>query len=224
MKLIYKINLPIFVVILSIIIFIGLFSQREFKKAVFQENYLSTLEKVFKKAPQFLKAEDFKDFNAPEAKKVFGDFAEEITNSATARFTLWNLDEVIAFSDLRSLIGQKSQYNPDLKRAISEKSPFFNVKSEDNARPTQSSVGEFLDIYVPIELSGELVGILEIHAVSAAVLQPLEMTLDNIVYILILGGLVEFAAVLAVTRFFVTKPLKKLEDEILEIKRGGGRK
>lgn len=205
--MIYKITIPVFLA-LVLVIFLVAFQMRAFlEKPLFQEEFARKHETVLRLAPRFLKAEDFSSTPSPESRKRFEEFLEEIKDPSTARLTLWNRQRVIVFSDLRSVIGARSSGQPDLAKLFAEEKSFFVRKERDDNSPLQSEVGAFLDIYIPVRLSGALVGAVEVHSVVAALLLPIEKEIRYTTTILTASGVLILAVV-----FYLAKNLRDERD------------
>lgn len=195
MKLTSKITIPVFFGLILVIFLVALLSKHFLEKALLQEAFLRQYEAVSKYAPKFLKAEYFSEPFVPSAQGGFKSLSEEVRTPSMVRFTVWSKDGVILFSDLKSVIGFSSANHQELKRLFSEEKPFFIVRERDTNQPVQSEVGEFLDIYIPIRLSREIVGAIQIHSVLAAVLSPVEKQVRYTTYVLIVSAILILAVV-----------------------------
>lgn len=108
MKLIHKIIIPLVVFILFLVLFIGLYVQGSLRGALFQNEFFTMQESVASQAATHLVPTDFSDPQSNEAKKHLANFTEGISDSTTARVTVWNNDEQIIYSDLTSIIGSRA--------------------------------------------------------------------------------------------------------------------
>jgi signal transduction histidine kinase len=199
-QIIFKVTVPIFLGLILVILSVAFFSGRLVKKSLTEEKFLQVKETVRRKMPQFLEPRYLAQPLAPSSRERFQAFAEEMQGPSIARVTIWNEDRVIVFSDLRSLIGAHSSNHRELDRAFAEKAAFFIVKKRDDNEPVQSDVGEFLDIYIPIRVADGVVGVVQLHAVLAAVFAPVQKLVSTISYILIVSGISILAVVLILSK------------------------
>ena len=200
MKLFYKIAIPIFVGLVLVIVIVAFFSRHLIEKSLLQEAFLRNYEAVLKYSPKHLRAEHFRRPLTPSDEKRMKEFYEELLNPSVVRLTVWNRDRVILFSDLRSLVGVSSPNHRDLNRLFAQEKPFYIMRKEDTHFPLQSVVGEFLDIYIPVRLAGQVVGAVQIHAVTSALLLPVERQIRYTTILLVAAGLLVLVLVLNLTR------------------------
>ncbi len=212
MKLVYKIIIPIALILAGAVFFVAYFSKTSMENSLIQEEFFRLQELVLKHSPHLLKKEYFLNPTEVPSQTAFKEFADSITTSSTARFSIWNKDQVIAYSGLKSIIGLHSPEHEDLKRLFREGLPFFLVKSIEKNKPVHDDVGKFLDINMPIRISGELVGAVEIHSVMAGVLGPVAKQLNFILYLLVGSSAVIFVLVFFVIKFFVIRPIVIIEE------------
>ena len=213
MNLIYKIALPAFLALILVIVWAALSAKRSLTEALSQEIFLRITETVQREAPQYLRSEHFIKSSEASSQKQFRDFADDLKGPSVARLTIWNRDHVIVFSDLKSLIGFHSPDHQDLKRLFSEEKPFSIEREEDVNEPVQSGVGEFIDIYVPVRISGKVVGAVEIHAVITAILTPVQKHLAQLTYVLIPASALILAIVFVVV-FRDIREQKQAQEQI----------
>jgi len=213
LKLIYKIALPAFLALILVIVWAALSAKRSLTEALSQEIFLRITEAVQKEVPEYLRSDHFIKFSEASSQKQFRDFADDLKGPSVARLTIWNRDHVIVFSDLKSLIGFHSPDHQDLKRLFSEEKSFSIEREEDVNEPAQSGIGEFIDIYVPVRISGKVVGAVEIHAVIAAILTPVQKHLAQLTYVLIPASAAILAIVFAVV-FRDIREQKRAQEQI----------
>ena len=213
MKLIYKIATPAFLALILIILSVALWQKRFIGEALSREEFLTVNETVARITLEYLKGDNFLEPFSALSQKQFKELADELQRPSTARLTIWNRDQVIVFSNLKSIIGFHSPDHEDLKRLFAEETPFFIVKKEETNEPVQSEIGEFLDIYIPIRISGKVVGALELHAVIAAILRPIEKHISVMSYVLIAASVLIFVVVLVVVYRDIAEQ-KRAEEQI----------
>ncbi len=88
-----------------------------------------------------------------------------------------------------------------------EKALYVRKDSDDNY-PQQSSVSDFIDIYVPIHFDNTVVGVIQVQSVAGAVLGPLSSELNIVIYVLLLSSLLVLSIVGGIFHFFVLTPIK----------------
>src|SRR6185437_3925952 len=77
-----------------------------------------------------------------------------------------------------------------------------------------------MDIFIPVQMSGQTVGVVEVRAVIGAVLHPIAQQISDLTFGLIAAMIVIFASVLLAFRLFVTGPLSTLKDVSTQVIRG----
>jgi len=210
MRLQYKLNIPVIIIIavgISIIVF-GISSF--IKSALFQQEFLKIDEEVKGNINQYLSEENFSDPSSQVSQEQFLNFSERIKDSTVARFTLWNKDRVIIFSDLAPIIGYSSPDQPDLARLFDTNTSFFITKPKDTNKPVQSNAGEFLDIYIPISINGKVLGAVEVQAVDEAVIRPIAKQLNDFLYLMIIGSIGFLLVIVFLQSRVIIYPLRDL--------------
>jgi signal transduction histidine kinase len=207
MRLWHKLSIPIVIVTLTVTLVAAFVITASLKQAFFKEDYEKTKSLVLKSVNTYLRAEYFSRPNDPDAQEHFRMFSEVIRDTNAARFTIWSKDHTVLFSDLTPIIGYHSPDHVDLKRLFEDRAAFFIEKSTDNNKPVQSKVGDFLDTYIPVAFDGEILGAVEIQRVNAVIIKPIEKEMQNIIYLLLFGGLITLATTFFVIRRIITRPL-----------------
>jgi signal transduction histidine kinase len=206
-SLVYKITVPVFLVLVSIIFLVAIQMRRSLEEPLLREEFARRHEAVLRQARRQLDSEAFSKPLAALSQQRFADLLEQIQSPSTARLTLWSKDRIILFSDLKSVIGARSPDHPDLKRLFGEEKAFYIRKQQDANVPLQSDVGEFLDIYIPLRVSGTLLGAVEIHSVVSALLAPIEKQVRYTTTILAVTALLILGVV-----YYLAKNLKDERD------------
>lgn len=169
-----KVVTVVFLGLVLAIFTVAYLEKRSLEQALLQEAFLGTYEAVLKEVPRYLDAEALSQPASPAAKEQFYAFFHQIKTSPMVRLTLWSRDHRILFSNLKSIIGYASPEHTDLKRLFVEEKPFFLRRFKDDNWPPQSGIGEFLDIYIPIRISGQILGGMEVHSAVAGILAPVK--------------------------------------------------
>jgi len=207
-SLVYKITVPVFLVLVSIILLVAIQMRRSLEEPLLREEFARRHEAVLRQAQRHLGSGAFSQPFAALSQQRFADFLEQIQSPSTARLTLWSKDRIILFSDLKSVIGVRSPDHPDLKRLFGEEKAFYIQKQQDTNVPLQSDVGEFLDIYIPLRVSGTLLGAVEIHSVVSALLAPIETQVRYTTTILAVTALLILGVV-----YYLAKNLRDERDK-----------
>jgi signal transduction histidine kinase/HAMP domain-containing protein len=210
MRLVYKTLVPIVFIIGATLVVGGFFFRDSLENTLIQEQYLKIRERVVKNAQVYLKTETFDNPYATSSKFRFQVLSETIKDTTVARISFWNPQKTIVYSDLSSVVGVSSPSQEDVARAFQEGRPFFLRRESDTHYPTQSVVGRFVDIYIPIHIGGELLTVVQIHSVLEAILAPLDRGIANAFLGLLVSVLVVIVVVFLVFRIFVLSPLEKL--------------
>lgn len=220
MRILYKLTIPLALLLAGVVLFIIFFSKDSLTAALSREEFLKTQEEVIRTVPRFLKSEYFSDYLSAESQTQFEEFLGALKRPSTVRLTIWNREGVIVFSDLAYVIGQRASQNQEVARLFESGEPFFIVHAADTAKPVQSEVGEVFQMYIPIQIENDVPGALEVRSAAAAITAPIEQELNALIFLLILGGIIMFTAVFAVGHFFISKPVNVLGEAALELGRG----
>ena len=219
MKLIYKIILPIILIIGLSVFFVGFLSLRSIKSGLYQEEFLRFQDSILKNRVS-LDPAYFSDSFPLSVQNKFEEFFDSVNMPAIARFIIWDTKQTAIFSDLKSLIGFYSPGHKDILRVINTGKAFFELKSIDYNEPVQGDIGDFLDVYAPLELNGQIVGVVEAHLVLESLVSPVNSQLKTIIAIMSGGGLLMLVSILLILRAFVIKPVNNLEKASREISKG----
>ncbi|MDO8265269.1 MAG: ATP-binding protein, partial [Candidatus Parcubacteria bacterium] len=211
MKLQYKLSIPIICILVLVVGFILIFITNFLKDALLQSEFEGKNELVRNQIPQYLSPENFSDPSSLSSQDQFFKFSEGIRDSSVARLTIWSKDRVIIFSDLSSIIGYYSPDHPDLTPLFDSGAAFFNVKQKDDNKPVQTNIGEFQDIYIPISFDGNVLGAVEIHLVSEALMGPVQQQLNNIIFLIFIAGFGILFAIFFLEQRLIIQPLRNLE-------------
>jgi|GEM_PF-2326057 len=220
MRLIYKITIPVVLVLGGLSFFVFFFFSSSLQNAMLEQEFLSVRDAVTKGA-QALTLNDFANPTSTAAQADFAVFYDAVTNPSIARFTVWDDKGWIIYSDLSSIVGQSYEVGtPDVENALTTGEPFYSVKVQDAGTPKQTDVPNFMDIFIPVQMSGQTVGVVEVRAVIGAVLHPIAQQISDLTFGLIAAMIVIFASVLLAFRLFVTGPLSTLKDVSTQVIRG----
>lgn len=220
MKLVYKLLLPKVLFVVFLVLFVGLYARGSLRNALFSNEFYAMQESVASHAATRLSSADFADPQSDAAQTHFADFTEGISDSTTARVTIWNSESRIVYSDLTSIIGIDSPGRVGLEDVLKSGKPTFHAQAKDDEFPRQTDVGEFLDIYIPISAGGKTAGAVEVHSVIGAVLLPMQRQVRELLLILIVGTLLLIAVLFAVSQYVIVTPMKKVNRFIKAVESG----
>ncbi len=219
MRIVYKIIVPVIAVLVIVIALVALLLVRSIEQPAFQEEFFSITDSVFKKT-DLLTMQAFVDPASASSQAQFSQFTQDVSKPTIARLTIWDKQKTIVYSDLASVIGFHAANQTDVDRALMRGEPFYTLKDKDTYQPFQSDIGRFMDIYVPLRISGEVVGVLQVHSVINAVLAPLQAVTTHFIYILIGSGLIIFFIIFLVTQYVIVMPVTKLKDASSAVSNG----
>jgi len=211
MRLLYKITIPVVIVLGLLSLLVSLVFSSSLQNAMIQQEFLEVRDGVTK-GGQLLAPQDFAAPESTSSQADFGNFLNSVTNPSIARVTVWDNNGKIIFSDLSSIIGQKGTSEGNVTQAFQTSQPFFVLQNADAGTPRQTDVSNFIDIFIPIQLNGNVVGVAEVRAVIGAVLKPIAQQILNITYSLFAAAIIIFVAVLLAFRLFVAGPLSALKE------------
>lgn len=220
MKLISKIIIPFVAFAVLLLAFIVVFARQSLRSALFRNEFYAIQESVASEAATHLQPSDFDDPEGADAARHFLAFAEGVTDSTTARVTIWNKDSAIVYSDLASIVGARSAGRPGLAEVLATGQATYHEQKKDDEKPVQTDVGEFLDIYVPVSFAGKLAGAVEVHSVIGAVLLPIQRQVNDISILLIVGTVLFVGVLYFVAQLFIGKPFKKIDAFVDEVEHG----
>src|SRR5438128_2267877 len=106
MKLIYKIMIPVFLVLGSLMILVIFFFSNAFQSSLIQEEFFRIQDGVNKNQDALLPL-DFGNPSSLAAADDFQSFFGHVADPSVARFTIWNKDQKAIFSDLSEIVGQE---------------------------------------------------------------------------------------------------------------------
>lgn len=210
MKLIHKIVIPIVFVLAFSIVSILFFTQRSLKDSLVKEEFLKTNETVAKRVVALLSRLDFTSTNSESSQENFRKFADDVITPSISRLIIWGRNKDVLYSTVKLSTQEKVNSSDELIKLFSLGEPFFILR-KNNYDEAYFTSDEFLNIYIPVYISSELLGAVEINLVMAATLSPLEKQSNSLLIILILSGVSMLISVLIVLRFFVLAPISELD-------------
>lgn len=209
MRLAPKIVLPTIAIVATIVLGVAMVATRALESALFEEEYLTVVESVRAHAGTVLSESDLADPWSDAAAARFAAFIQENQHASRVRITVWGTDHRVLASDLSGILGEAISDPSDLDRALAFGRPFYLVRESDDRRPRQTSVRNFLAIYVPITV-GRAHAVVEVHSVMNAVLQPIREATKVVTYALMIGGLLMFVLLTWVLHRVVLRPVRAL--------------
>lgn len=222
MKLLYKIIIPISVVLVLLMGLVFVVLYRTVATLYYQQSFLTAQRDAVRESIEHLQV------GAPAhpqtAEEAWQGFVDGVKSSQVGRVTIWNKEGTILFSDLQSIVGQSYPEHPEVKRALSQGEVFYLVKEEGGEIVKQSSFGPFLDVYIPIEIAAgfsqpERVAV-EMQLPIAALKSPFNKMFFQ--FLLALAGAIAailFIVYLVVTYVLIT-PINRLSLGMAEMRKG----
>ena len=210
MRLLYKIISPILVFVLGAVVFFAFFSVRSLEQALERDAYLRISDQVMSRAQESLTEFDLALPFSPSSQERFVALSKSLATPSVARFPIWNNNQTIVFSDLRSIIGVQSPSQAEVRQALTAERPFYVIRDRDAYQPAQFDGPQFLDIYIPLRLGGSDVLVVEIHAVVNSILQPIQQESFNSMVVLTVGGLAIIVVLFIIVHIFVMRPIDRL--------------
>lgn len=167
---------------------------------------------------------DFSLTDPVKTEQVFNRVLDEVRTKEVIRIKAWNKDGTVIFSDDKSIVGQNFVQNQDFQKAISGK---VAVDIKEPLKPenvAEKGYGQLMEVYVPIIFSGESkpAGVIEVYYNLDLLNRNIRQAQLEIGGVLFISFLTLGFIMWLLVRFMIVKPLKKLESEVLEIRRGGG--
>jgi hypothetical protein len=169
-----KLIVPLFLALALAIFVVAYLQKHSLESALLQEGFLRTYETVQTQTLRDVDGASFADPFSGPAQERFHALFKGIQDSTTIRITLWSLDRKVLSSNLKSIVAVQSPDHADLARLFASGKPFFIRRTEDPNWPPQSAVGEFLDMYFPVTIGGDLVAGMEIHSAVTGILSPVK--------------------------------------------------
>lgn len=209
MPLVYKTLIPILAVFLGTAVLIGFYFEETLSDSLLSEEFLDMGDRVDQASRDLSIVSAIASTTDPISVDRFGRFVERVKNSKTARITIWSPKNVILYSDLASVIGEYSPAQTLVEKVVTTKERLSIRKEFDDGIPVQSAVGAFNDMYFPITSGSSVVGVVEVHSVSGAVLTPLTRAIQNAAVLVIVGLCAVTLIIILIFRFFILSPLAR---------------
>lgn len=209
MPLVYKTVIPLILVLIGTAAFIGFYFDQTLSDSFLEEQFQATRDLVAPAARDTGLTEYLASSEDPEAMLRFSRFVERVKDSKTARVTVWSPEHIVLYSDLASIVGTSAGENTSLAQAFSLGTAFYVRQERDSGIPRQSNVGPFLDIFIPLENNGVIAAVVEIHAVSGAILGPLNRGIQNAALLTVAGLIAVALIIVLIFRFFILQPLQE---------------
>jgi len=216
----------------SIIIIAAIISGGIFLSFSFSEQYWSstiertelvTANSILVHAQAHLVSEDFVVGDFEKQEETFSEFFRSIDTSEVIRIKVWSKEGIILFSDRKEIVGQDFSDNLRFQEAIKGSiQPVIKepVKPENIA---EKGYGQLMEVYVPITLEGEIVGVIETYTS----LDHLNNSIDELNQIVLIGTLTVIlfvTSIIIVSAYNLEKsianPIKKLRESTKEIAKG----
>lgn len=216
-----QVFLVIFIFFAALISFLIFFERKVITDSFIEYTKHSIVEDIRGHAV-VLKDSDFYDSDSLRVKEIFENFFERISIRNLFRIKVWNRDYRIIFSDNEAAVGGEFKDNVELARALNGEITAEISKSDSAENITEEEFGEFLELYIPVYMSGqsEPSGVIETY-VHLGITKQLILKTNFIVIGMVTGFfLIFFGLSLTVINLFIVKPLIKLKNAAKMFKTG----
>ncbi|HWR73788.1 MAG TPA: HD domain-containing phosphohydrolase [Nitrospirota bacterium] len=102
------------------------------------------------------------------------------TFGSVFRVKLWGKDGTILWSDRKEIVGKKYQDNPQFIEAMKGRVSYEMTEPHKVENATEAGRGRVLEIYVPVERNGEILGVLEVYESVEAVYGEIQDTTQTV--------------------------------------------
>jgi len=215
------------IIIIAAIISGGIFLSFSFSElywsSTVERTELVNADSILIHAQAHLVPEDFLVGDFEKQEKTFSEFFRSIDTTEVLRIKVWSKEGIILFSDSKEIVGKDFSDNLRFQEAI-EGSVQPVIK--DPVLPeniAEKGYGQLMEVYVPITLEGEIVGVIEIYTS----LDLLNNSIDELNQIILIGTLTVtlfVISIIVVSAYNLEKsivnPIKKLRESTKEISRG----
>jgi hypothetical protein len=148
----------------------GLFLQRSFtllRTELIEERKQLVALFVREQAEGTVSPEDFSDTGGAHAQEALKTFWAKMQIAELARVKMWNNNYVIAWSNLRELIGRKFPDSEGIRNALEGTVQFGKLETASEEKPENVSEREFRDLYVfyvpLLAENGSVYGVVELY-------------------------------------------------------------
>jgi len=216
----------------SLIIIAAILSGGIFLSITFAEHYWSatiehhkdvTANSILLLAQAHLVSEDFVVGDFEKKEKTFSNFFKGIDTSEIIRIKVWSKEGIILFSDSKEIVGKNLSDNTRFQEAIQGSIVPVIKEPEKPENIAEKGYGQLIEVYVPITLEGEVVGVIETYT-SLDHLNNSINELNQIIFIGTLTVILFVTSIIIVSAYNLEKsivnPIKKLRESTKEISKG----
>ncbi|MBI2450866.1 MAG: PAS domain-containing protein [Parcubacteria group bacterium] len=222
MKLVYKIILPIILIVVFSLTVVGVFMKRSIDSSILRERQVRLNFNVLKESAVFLTKKDFEEpIDQAILEKKLENFADRLKDASVARINIWNRKNEIIFSDDKNLIGRSFPEKSELV-SVFQGERIAQFKKPNLKDPTLVPFSRFADIFIPLRLEAEsdyAAGV-EVISVADILTAPAEEIITNLILGVIFSGFLIMGVSFIIIKWFVVSPLNFLEEAADIIKEG----
>jgi len=182
-----------------------------------------TANSIMVHAQAHLIPEDFVVGDFEKQEKTFSEFFLSIDTSEMIRIKVWSKEGIILFSDSNEIVGKDFSDNSRFQEAIKGSIQPVIKEPEKPENIAEKGYGQLMEVYVPITLEGEIVGVIETYTS----LDHLNNSINESNQIIMIGTLTVILFVISIIILSVynleksiTTPIKKLRESTKEISKG----
>jgi len=214
-------------IIIAAIIFGGVFLSYSFSDQYWsntiERTELVNANSILVHAQAHLVPEEFVVGDYEKKEKTFSEFFLSIDTSEMIRIKVWSKEGIILFSDSKEIVGKDFSDNLRFQEAIKGSVIPVIKEPELPENIAEKGYGQLMEVYVPIILEGEIVGVIETYTS----LDHLNNSLDELHQIIFIGTITVILFVISIIILSaynleksIANPIKKLRESTKEISRG----
>jgi len=137
-----------------------------FKQTILKRDVDVNAKFIALQARQHLTPEDFAPKDYDKKDKKFTQFFNEIDTDEIERIKVWSIDQVVVYSDDKSIVGESFHDNDELKESLDGGNVVTEISDLTKSESvSEKSFGQLIEMYIPIKSnSGKIIGVIETYA------------------------------------------------------------
>jgi len=215
------------IIIIAAIIFGGVFLSLSFSDqywtSTIERTELVTANSILILAQSHLVSEDFVVGDFDKKEETFSKFFNSIDTSEIIRIKVWSMEGIILFSDSKEIVGKDFSDNIRFQESIIGSVTAVIKDPETPENVAEKGYGQLMEVYVPITLDGEIVGVIETYTS----IDRLNNSINELNQIILIGTLTVTLFVISIIILSaynlersIVNPIKKLRESTKEISKG----
>jgi signal transduction histidine kinase len=216
MRLLYKITLPIVIMLLVAFFSLHWLSQRLLSQAIYQERATEAQERARLEQPQHFQGIDLDTAkDSPMLQTRFKEYVSGFRDSSVFRVKIWDQRLRVVYSDYAPLVGTSElSHAASISEVFRENSnqPSWNLVSNPPPSSSEAGYGAYLRVVVPInDAAGNPHYAVEIFSSTAALAKELAMYTRATALLLAGISLLLLLGIYVLLRGFVLRPVARLQ-------------